>query len=82
MPSTISEPLNMSESEEAVEPVSPELMEILVCPKSHGSLEQRGNWLYCEKSQLRYRIEDGIPIMLIDEAEPIPENERAGGSVE
>ncbi|MCY3802768.1 MAG: Trm112 family protein [Chloroflexi bacterium] len=72
----------MSESDESVEPISPELMEILVCPKSHGPLEQRGNWLYCEKSQLRYPIQDGIPIMLIDEAEPIPENERAGGPVE
>ncbi len=72
----------MSESQENVEPISPELMEILVCPQSHGALEQRGNWLYCEKSQLRYPIKDGIPIMLIDEAEPIPENERSGNSPE
>ena len=72
----------MSESDENVEAISPELMEILVCPKSHGALEQRGSWLYCEKSQLRYSIRDGIPIMLIDEAEPIPENERSGGSSE
>jgi len=51
-------------------------MEILVCPKSHGALEQRGDWLYCEESQLRYPIRDGIPIMLIDEAEPIPDTEK------
>ena len=51
--------------------ISAELMEILVCPKSHGALEQRGDWLYCEESQLRYPIRDGIPIMLIDEAIPL-----------
>ena len=72
----------MSESEQQVEEISPELLEILVCPKSHGALEQRGNWLYCEKSQLRYPIRDGIPIMLIDEAEPIPEDERNAASAE
>ena len=56
--------------------ISIELLEILVCPKSHGRLEQRGAWLYCEKSGLRYPIRDGIPIMLIDEAEDIPDVER------
>lgn len=56
--------------------ISTELLEILVCPKSHGRLEQRGDWLYCEKSGLRYPIRDGIPIMLIDEAEDIPDVER------
>jgi len=68
----------MSESDQNPEPISPELMEILVCPKSRGQLEQRGGWLYCEKSQLRYPIRDGIPIMLIDEAEAIPDNEKPG----
>jgi uncharacterized protein YbaR (Trm112 family) len=61
----------MAESE-----ISVELLEILVCPKSHGSLEQRGDWLYCEESGLRYPIRDGIPIMLIDEAEEISDVER------
>ena len=72
----------MNESDQNPESISPELMEILVCPKSHGQLEQRGDWLYCEKSQLRYPIRDGIPIMLIDEAEAIPDNERSGGCSE
>ena len=57
-------------------------MEILVCPKSHGALEQRGDWLYCEESQLRYPIRDGIPIMLIDEAEAIPEGEAGDAPAE
>ena len=62
--------------------ISAELMEILVCPKSHGALEQRGDWLYCEESQLRYPIRDGIPIMLIDEAEAIPEGEAGDAPAE
>ena len=62
----------MAESE-----ISVELLEILVCPKSHGSLEQRGDWLYCEESGLRYPIRDGIPIMLIDESETATEEEHA-----
>ena len=61
----------MAESE-----ISVELLEILVCPKSHGSLEQRGDWLYCEESGLRYPIRDGIPVMLIDEAEDISDVKR------
>ncbi len=51
--------------------INEELLQILVCPKSHGSLEQRGDWLYCEESGLRYPIRDGIPVMLIDQAEAI-----------
>ncbi len=62
--------------------ISAELMEILVCPKSHGELEQRGDWLYCEESGLRYPVRDGIPIMLIDEAEPIPEAEKGDTAAE
>lgn len=72
----------MGESSEQIYTISPELMEILVCPKSHGKLEQRGNWLYCQKSGLRYPIRDGIPVMLIDEAEPIPEAERSVSKAE
>lgn len=52
-----------------------ELLEILACPKCKGDLEYRPeeNVLICWKCKLRYRIEDDIPIMLIDEAEPIEE---------
>ena len=48
------------------------LLEVLVCPKCLGELEyQEGqNALLCHTCRLRYNIEDGIPVMLIDEAEP------------
>lgn len=47
------------------------LLEILVCPKCKGELEYRADEaaLLCHACRLRYRIEDDIPVMLIDEAE-------------
>ena len=47
------------------------LLEILVCPQCKGELEYREDEgaLLCHACRLRYRIEDDIPIMLIDEAE-------------
>ena len=47
------------------------LLEILVCPQCKGELEYREEEgaLLCHACRLRYRIEDDIPIMLIDEAE-------------
>lgn len=50
-----------------------ELLEILVCPKCKGeiTLTPAGDALDCSACRLRYRIEDDIPVMLIDEATPI-----------
>lgn len=49
-----------------------ELLEILVCPKCRGELEYREEpeALLCHACRLIYPVEDGIPIMLIDEAKP------------
>jgi len=59
--------------------VHPELLEILVCPESREALIYFAdeNFLFCPKSRLKYRVEDGIPIMLIDEAERLDENAAA-----
>ena len=53
--------------------ISPELLEIIACPKCKGSLElKEGRSAFiCHACELVYRIEDDIPIMLIDEAEPL-----------
>ena len=53
--------------------LSPELLEILVCPKCKGTLEHRQDpeSLACLACRLIYAVEDGIPIMLIDEAKPL-----------
>jgi len=54
-------------------PLDEKLLEILACPKCKGDLEyDRDNEkLICHSCRLAYRIEDGIPIMLIEEAEEI-----------
>lgn len=54
-------------------PLDEELLEILVCPKCKGELEYRESEdeLICLDCQLRYRVEDDIPIMLVDEADPL-----------
>ena len=59
------------------EPLDAEFLNILVCPLSKAPLIQRGDWLYSTDAQTRrrYPIRDGIPIMLIDEAEQVDENE-------
>jgi uncharacterized protein YbaR (Trm112 family) len=51
--------------------LSPDLLEILVCPKCKGDLEYRqdpAEQLVCQACRLIYAVEDNIPIMLIDEA--------------
>jgi uncharacterized protein YbaR (Trm112 family) len=52
--------------------VDPDLLEMLACPKCKARVEQEGERLVCVRCGLRYRIDDGIPIMLIDEAEAPP----------
>ncbi len=53
--------------------LAPELLEILVCPKCKGDLEYRPDpeSLVCHVCRLVYRVEDDIPVMLIDEAAPL-----------
>ena len=53
--------------------LAPELLQILVCPKCKGELEYRSTpeFLVCHSCRLAYPVEDGIPIMLIDEAKPL-----------
>jgi hypothetical protein len=53
--------------------ISQELLEILACPKCKGDLELNPtqDGLICNACKLLYRIEDDIPIMLIDEAQKL-----------
>ncbi|MCG3184001.1 MAG: hypothetical protein ICCCNLDF_02113 [Planctomycetes bacterium] len=57
--------------------LDPEFLAMLVCPESHKPLVLKGNRLLCKESRKAYRIEDGIPILLIDEAERITDAELA-----
>lgn len=51
--------------------LSPELLNILVCPACKGDLQYDANaaTLTCPACRLRYRVEDDIPVMLVEEAE-------------
>ncbi|HYU15819.1 MAG TPA: Trm112 family protein [Candidatus Acidoferrum sp.] len=61
--------------------LSPELLAILVCPESKEPLvhlppgtDGPGEYLYCPASRLKYRVDDGIPVMLVEEAERLDES--------
>jgi len=60
--------------EERVMGISEELLEILACPKCKGGLllTEAGDGLICKNCRLLYEIREDIPIMLIDEAKPLP----------
>ncbi len=59
---------------EDVVSLSPELLALLVCPRSKAPLEYHAGppeVLVCRESRLVYPVQDGIPIMLVDEATPL-----------
>lgn len=58
-----------------------ELVEVLVCPKSKQPLvyfprgeadrDEADAFLLCPASRLRYPIQDGVPVMLVEEASDV-----------
>jgi len=50
------------------QPLDPMLLRILVCPADRGPLLAVGDVLYNPRLHKAYRIEDGIPVLLVDEA--------------
>lgn len=70
----------MNENTDNSLPISPELLEILRCPKAVQQKDKYGEdpgqlrlvhntWLVCDDSGLKYPIREGIPVMLIEEGE-------------
>lgn len=53
--------------------VDPRLLEVLVCPVTHGPLEydRERRELISPRAKLAYPIRDGAPIMLPEEARPL-----------
>ena len=55
--------------------VDPRLLEILVCPVTHGPLvyDRDAGELVSQGAKLAYPIRDGVPIMLPEEARSLEE---------
>jgi uncharacterized protein YbaR (Trm112 family) len=58
-------------------PIDPKLLDLLVCPLTKGTLryDRERQELVSDQAGLAYPIRDGIPIMLVDEARPLDEDE-------
>jgi uncharacterized protein YbaR (Trm112 family) len=58
-------------------PLDPQLLEILACPEDKGPLHyfEDEDALYNPRLRRRYEVKDGIPVMLIDEAETVDDVE-------
>lgn len=48
-----------------------ELLDILACPKCKGPLQYTGEALVCQACRLKFAVRDGIPVLLVEEAEPL-----------
>ena len=59
--------------------IDPRLLEILVCPLTKAPLryDREAQELVSEEAGLAYPIRDGIPIMLVDEARRLRDDEVA-----
>ena len=49
--------------------IDKELLEILACPLCKTPVREEGDRLVCTACGRRYPVRDGIPVMLIEEAE-------------
>ena len=67
----------MTEAAPAHIDVDPRLLEILVCPQTHGPLvyDRQAGELISRSAGLAYPIRDGVPIMLPEEARVLAEGE-------
>lgn len=57
--------------------LDPKLLEILVCPLTKAPLVLEGDSLISvdRATRRKYRIDDGVPVMLIDESIELSESE-------
>ena len=54
--------------------LDPKLLDVLACPQDKGPLTYKEDeqLLVNERLNIAYRIDDGIPLLLIDEAQDYP----------
>ncbi len=51
-------------------PIDSALLRVLACPVDHADLREDGEQLVCTACGRRYPVRDGIPVLLVEEAEP------------
>lgn len=49
--------------------IDKELLSILACPACKGDVNLADGRIVCAKCGRKYPVKDGIPVMLVDEAE-------------
>lgn len=67
----------MSEPAPLLADVDPRLLEVLICPVTHGPLtyDREKGELVSKGARLAYPIRDGVPILLPEEARELGEGE-------
>ncbi|MBU3751078.1 MAG: Trm112 family protein [Mycobacterium sp.] len=55
--------------------MDPKLLAILVCPADRGPLVHVDDLLYNPRLRKAYRVEEGIPVLLVDEATDVSAEE-------
>jgi len=56
-----------------IEVLDPEFLKHLACPQCKVPLVQDGERLLCRQCGRRFPVRDGVPVLLIDEAEAAPQ---------
>lgn len=59
--------------------LQPWFAQLLVCPESKKPLIyfSEDEFLFCPDSKMKYRIEDGIPVLLVEEGERLSDEQAA-----
>ncbi|CAN5425628.1 Trm112 family protein [soil metagenome] len=57
--------------------IDQKLLSIIVCPADRGPLMYTDDLLYNPRLRRAYRIDDGIPVLLVDEARDVEDDEHA-----
>ena len=59
--------------------LSPDLVKLLACPKTREPLEylEEKAILYAREARLSYRVEDDLPILLVEEGRAVDDEEAA-----
>lgn len=57
--------------------IDEKLLSIIVCPADRGPLMYTADLLYNPRLRRAYRIDEGIPVLLVDEARDVDDDEHA-----